>query len=637
MIGRTLGNRYKILEKIGCGGMATVYKARCILLDRIVAIKILLPQFLNDEEFVRRFRREAQSAASLSHPNIVNIYDVGKDGEKDYIVLEYIDGITLKEYIKEKGFISTNKAINFGRQICEALDHAHKNKIIHRDIKPHNILITKDERVKVTDFGIARAITTSTLTNSGSVVGSVHYFSPEQARGSLISESSDLYSLGAVLYEMVTRRVPFEGESPIAVAIKHLNERVIPPSKFNPNVSKGLESIIMKALTKDQNKRYQSAIEMDKDLKTLANNPDYILDLPENEEMCDTKIIPAINDEYLYAKEGNDNMFNKNKKGKDNKKHNKRKNIVGFALKMVLLTIMVAVMTWGGFMIKDFLTVPTTEVPNVVGKSEEEAVKEFKKAGLDYKIVERLYDESPQGLVIDQKPAGGEKVKINRPPIDIWVSRGQKQVAVPRLIGKEEREAYLLLSTNDLEYGEVTRKESDEYPAGIVIDQNPRSMIMVEAGTIVNFVVSEGSKVVKTKMGDYRGKPLSSVNEKLKELGFESIDLKYKESTKYKEGIIISQSPEPNAEITLDDTINFVVSKGPGQVEKRQATFQVVLPAKPEKLNVKVIINDSFGKRTGYEKTHKPEDSPLSITLEGADSMEVKVYINDTLWGEDIL
>jgi serine/threonine-protein kinase len=633
MIGRTIGNRYKILEKIGGGGMALVYKARCTLLDRIVAIKILQPQFANDDDFVKRFRREAQAAASLSHPNIVNIYDVGKEGDTDYIVLEYVDGKTLKEYIEEKGPLSTEETVRIGIQICDALEHAHKNKIIHRDIKPHNILITKDGRVKVTDFGIARAVSASTLTQTGSVLGSVHYFSPEQARGGIIGERSDLYSLGVVLYEMVTANVPFKGESPIAVALKHLNEQVIPPSQKNLNVPKGLESIIMKALSKDQNVRYQKASEMRQDLQKVLREPDSPIAQYKEIYDCDTKLLPAVegNEEKHGGMKGSNAMTSKDRK--INKKA--KRSITSFLIWMILLGFLVGAMTWGVYWVKDFFTVPLVEVPDVIGLSEEDAQRKFERAGLQYEVADRVFDQSPPGQVIDQSPKGGEKVKINRPPINIWVSKGPKQVPVPNLIGKDEREARILLTTYELKPGEIKQEYSDDYPEGIVMEQNPRAEILVKEGTEVNFVVSKGPEPKMIKTLDFRGNQLELVKEKLKELGLNLGEIKYKESLKYPEGIILEQDPAPNTEILQGQTINFVVSKGPGQEEKRQVTFNVVLPSKPERLDVKVIISDSLGRRVAYESVHKPEDSPISVTVEGVGQIKVDVLVNGVLWGED--
>ncbi|PKM80999.1 MAG: serine/threonine protein kinase, partial [Firmicutes bacterium HGW-Firmicutes-13] len=272
MIGRTLANRYQIEEKIGDGGMAVVYKGCDILLNRFVTVKILRAQFALDENFVSRFRREAQAAASLSHPNIVNIYDVGEEEDTYYIVMEYIDGKSLKELINEKGRLPVNQAVNIARQICEGLVHAHKNKIIHRDIKPHNILITRDGRVKVTDFGIARAVTAATLTyNNNVIMGSVHYFAPEQAKGGLAGEKADLYSLGIVIYEMLTGEVPFSGDSPISIALKHLQENIKSPVEINPDIPPNLEKIILKAAEKDISLRYQNAEEMLADLTDWTN------------------------------------------------------------------------------------------------------------------------------------------------------------------------------------------------------------------------------------------------------------------------------------------------------------------------------------------------------------------------------
>lgn len=277
MEGRKLGGRYEILYRVGGGGMAVVYKAKDILLNRYVAIKVLNESLSNDSEFIRRFSREAQAAASLSHPNVVNVYDVGREGHIHYIVMEYVEGPTLKEYIQENGPLPPEEAVHIASQICDALAHAHENQIIHRDIKPHNILLGYNGRVKVTDFGIARAATSSTITQTGSVMGSVHYFSPEQARGGVIGEKSDLYSLGIVMYEMVTGELPFDGDSAIGIALKHLQEHAVEPRELRPDLPDSVNRVIMKALEKDPEKRFSSAREMMQELQYILRG----MDLPK--------------------------------------------------------------------------------------------------------------------------------------------------------------------------------------------------------------------------------------------------------------------------------------------------------------------------------------------------------------------
>jgi serine/threonine protein kinase len=317
MEGQILGNRYELIEKIGGGGMAVVYKARCKLLDRFVAVKILRPEFTNDEEFVKRFRIEAQSAASLSHPNIVSIYDVGHEGNIHYIVMEYIDGITLKEYISHEGFLKWKQAVNIAIQICSAIEQAHRNHIVHRDIKPHNILLTKDGIAKVTDFGIARAVSSSTITMVGSTIGSVHYFSPEQARGGFIDEKSDLYSLGIALYEMVTGKVPFDGDTPVAIALKHIQNQAKQPVEINKSIPKGVNDIIMRAIKKEQSQRYRTASDMLRDLYRVLKEPDGDFLVEDNTDGYPTRKIHALDEENFIQGEGQIEMHERDrKKGK---------------------------------------------------------------------------------------------------------------------------------------------------------------------------------------------------------------------------------------------------------------------------------------------------------------------------------
>ncbi|MFA5882119.1 MAG: Stk1 family PASTA domain-containing Ser/Thr kinase, partial [Eubacteriales bacterium] len=397
MIGNLVGNRYEIISQLGGGGMALVYKARDTLLNRQVTVKILRSEHTGDEGFISHFRKEAQAVAKLSHPNIVNVYDVGKEGDTQFIVMEYVEGRNLKQFIKEQGRLPLNQAVDIARQICDGLQDAHTNGIVHRDIKPHNILVTDNGKVKVADFGIAQIMSSVTLTNSGTIVGSVHYFSPEQARGDATGAKSDIYAVGVVLYEMVTGKVPFEGETPIAVALKHIQEKPLPPSKLNAQVSPELERIILRAMEKEVTMRYKTAGDMARDLRKL------------NGESVDNTI--AIDsDEFATRVMGGPLIITKGKGQEDDDEpaYRKKRKKMRPLVKMVIVTIILGLLAGAGYGLNIFLNVPEVRVPDVRNHTLEEARKILQENKLDLETPELRNDPTvPQDNVISQDPAQG--------------------------------------------------------------------------------------------------------------------------------------------------------------------------------------------------------------------------------------
>ena len=377
LVGRVIGNRYEIIEKIGEGGMATVYKAKCNILKRYVAVKVLRDEFTTDEEFIKRFNTEAQSAASLTHPNIVSIYDVGHEENIYYIVMELVQGKTLKDIINEDGTLPWKWALNVSIQVASALEMAHRNSIVHRDIKPHNIIITEDGIAKVTDFGIAKAVSNSTITAFGTTIGSVHYFSPEHARGGYTDAKSDLYSLGVVMYEMLTGRVPFDADTPVSIALKHMQEKPIEPIKLNPTIPYAVNKIIMKAMEKDPNERYQSATEMLKDLSMALKNPEG--DFVEQKDFTNqyTQRIPTLGEqEYIR---NNDEDYEDEEQDEPKKKMSKKKKAIIITVIILGIILLPVIGFFGMKTIMDWGVPKDVDLPNLVGKTLEEANKEIEK------------------------------------------------------------------------------------------------------------------------------------------------------------------------------------------------------------------------------------------------------------------
>ncbi len=650
MIGITLGNRYEIIEQVGEGGMAIVYKAKCHLLNRFVAIKVLRDEFTNDEEFIRKFRRESQAAASLSHPNILNIYDVGVEDIENkkihYIVMEFIDGYTLKEVIKEKGKLDYDETINYSIQIAEALHHAHKNHIVHRDIKPHNIMITNDNRLKVTDFGIARAVTSSTVTTTSNVLGSVHYFSPEQARGGYTDEKSDIYSLGIVMYEMITGKVPYDGESPISVALKHIQDNIVPPSEVDSTVPYNLEKVILKCVQKTQSDRYNSIADLIRDLKNIRN-PLAEKKSHDNEIDSATRIIPALDfegDEVMNMKSED----KKSRKDKDLKKTKKSKGSGGVVFLGILLAFLLVTSIFFGYSkLKAILETEEITVPSLIGKEEEIAKAEIEALSLVFNVTDRVKSNDYEaGVVIYQSVEENSKVKSGY-PINVTISEGANLVSVPLLLNKTIEEAEVLLKQNDLNVGTVDPEFNDSIPEGKIIKQDPEALTEIGPGSRVNIVVSQGPEIKNVIMPDLINKSITEARNALVAMELVVGDVTSQPSDNVEKDLVIWQSYEKGTELETGTAVDLYISSGPSSSNEpdpnaepggnNDVDVQTPITLTPfadrEETEIKIFRIQEGVTETVYNKRHKASDGSFVETLTSKPGARFDIYFDGVFQG----
>ena len=565
MIQRILARRYELQELIGGGGMADVYKAQDKLLDRAVAVKILHQQYANDAEFVEKFRREATAAAKLAHPNIVNIYDVGEDGGSQYIVMEYVSGPTLKEVIQQKGCLEPIEAVRIAKEIASALESAHRNNLVHCDIKPHNILVMPDGHIKVTDFGIARAVSASTMTYSGSVMGSVHYFSPEQAKGTVITTKSDVYSLGVVLYEMLTGQLPFNGETSVSIALKHLQEEPVPIRQLNPSIPPVLEAIVQKAMSKDPADR-PSSTELYADLnqaKAMLTDRGASQEAVSNDPFA-TRMIPRITPEMMAEQRserpankpiGSREDYQPQYPPQEEKSIFKSKSFIAVLVGILLMGFFV-----GSFLsFGKFWSSAEINVPDVVGKSSVVAQQILEDKNLRVKIVEANDDSVPAGQVVSQYPEAGAKVKEQR-LVTITVSKGGQELTMPDLKSMSRSNAEEKLKKMGLKLGAVFEENSKE-PAGTVINQDPRSGSKITKGQTVDITVSLGEKKKEITVQNYTGLSVDSAKSNLEANGLSLGGISEEASTRPK-GTVIGQSPSAGSTTTEGGSVSLIISSG---------------------------------------------------------------------------
>lgn len=671
LVGKVLGNRYEILEKIGTGGMATVYKARCRVLNRFVAVKVLKDEFANDAEFIKRFQVEAQSAASLSHQNIVSVFDVGNDDGLHYIVMELVEGKTLKEIIKEKGILPWKDAVKIAAQIAAGLNQAHKNNIIHRDIKPHNIIITKDGIAKVTDFGIAKAVSNSTINAFGSTIGSVHYFSPEHARGGYTDEKSDIYSLGVVLYEMCTGTLPFDAETPVSVALKHMQEAPTEPKELNAEIPQALNDIILKAMNKDSSQRYASAQAMYNDLTKVLKDPDDIT--LKNVNIIGDKEFPTQKIPVVGGNITNDeNIRNSNKKNiyneQDDEKMSRKKGLTkSQALLRMFLIILIAIAVFflcfkGGVALSEWIfgTDTTTEVPNIVGDSLEEAQRVLEERGLKLEVEANVENEEyPEGYVVYQSYGEGFRLKAGE-TVGVRVSKGANKVKVPDIMTLSSLTAVKMkIENSGLVYVEAF-DFSDTIPSGDIIKQEPEADTEVDKDSNVTVYISMGPESgdtglvkVPSVVGETEARATEILNKAKLLVKTQYVNIATKE-----DGIVISQAPEADVYQAELSEIVLVINKlsnkddntpssgdedktddknnsgdNPGS-PKRIVTINVS-NATREKVNVKVVLESNvYGKRIEYEAEHSRNEGSIQVPVEDIAGAMVRVYFDDVVVSE---
>ena len=613
LIGKVIGNRYEIISEAGNGGMATVYKAKDNILNRLVAIKVLKDEFTTDQEFVKRFNTEAQSAARLTHPNIVSVYDVGYEEENNlyYIVMELIKGKTLKEIIVNDGALSWKWAVNIAMQIASALEAAHKENIIHRDIKPHNIIITEEGVAKVTDFGIAKAVSNSTITAFGTTIGSVHYFSPEQAKGGITDAKSDIYSLGVVMYEMLTSKVPFDADTPVSVALKHMQEEPIEPIEINEDIPSAVNSIVMKAMQKDPINRYQSATEMISDLGKALKDPDGDFVIIQNKDGAYTRVMRTVE-----APEPKKQEKNNNKK-------------LQFALILVAIFLFVFGITKitlsGGFTSK-------IEIHNVIGKTVEDATKELSKSKIEFKTVEAANKDIEIGKIISQEPPAGKAAKGTI--VQLIVSKGPETTELPDFKGKNIEDVRKTAQTMGLILNEI-QETSDKFAENTVISQDIIAGTMIKAGDKLTLKISKGYEKVRvpTVIGMDEGTAKATLaNASLKS------NIVYESDETKENGKVLSQGIEQNKEVKAGTTVEIKVNKiekkektvtlkfkVPGTITTSSTTNVTNTTTSSNKVAVQIIVNNRVV--ADYSK-EKGED--VEFALKGSGSQDVKIKINGT-------
>ncbi len=685
-IGKLLDNRYEIMEQVGSGGMAVVYKAKCHRLNRMVALKILKSDLAQDAEFRRRFHDESQAVAMLSHPNIVAVYDVSKSSDLEYIVMELIDGITLKQYMHRKGEpLNWREALHFITQIVKALGHAHSRGIIHRDIKPQNIMVLRDGSVKVADFGIARLTSAQQSTLTQEALGSVHYISPEQARGSRIDARSDLYSVGVVLYEMLTGRLPFEGDSPVSVAIQHISSIPLPPRELNPEVPEALEAITMKAMASNMDQRYVNADEMLVDLEEFRKNPninfDYDLaDLSTGSEIDEpTRAIPvaklppqAVRPARRPAELSPEDDEEEEEEYDTARRRRKQSNLG--PILMGVGAILIFFIGIGYFIYVTFLSglmepADLYTIPQLVGKSWTEIQMDrtitgtftVEQSGVVYS------DEVPLGQIIHQEPSAGEKRKAGDLTITVQVSAGQQSVSMVALDNKEYREAQLEIQGLGLKADTPDYVASDTVPKGYVVSHTPRAGETVEPGDIVHLIISTGPTSKVITVSDFTGVDLAQAKRMIAQNG-----LTFGEAVQVPDmslpGTVLKQDPVYLSEVPEGTVVNLTVSQGPDAEEippefspspeptaapsqsespsPMPSDTPVIAPSTPSPSptpNYKTISVDlgggegtvqvtiTVGGESGYNNVAGRNLGVVNIPVPGIGVQEVKVYLDGAL------
>ena len=669
-IGKMLDNRYELLERIGTGGMAVVYKARCHRLNRLVAIKILKPELASDEDFLRRFQVESQAVAMLSHTNIVSIYDVCHSDGLDYIVIELIDGMSLKQYMQKRGVpLNWREALHFITQIVRALGHAHSRGIVHRDIKPHNIMVLRDGSVKVTDFGIARlASAQATLTQEA--LGSVHYISPEQAKGSHVDGRSDLYSVGVMLYEMLTGRLPFEGETPVFVAIQHINSIPISPRDLNPEIPEGLEAITMKAMSPDPDQRYFSAEDMLDDLREFRRNPAVAgaaSTKPAEEVEEPTRVVPVSalrNAAEAKKEERNENPPAKKSVERPAEKQHpqyddddyrryakpRSRGVPPWLLSILLVLVFLggaAYFLWSAI-IEDIITPDVVyKVPDLRGYTVEQITDDPSLLnGFKFQTGHVIYDPNYRaGQICKQNPSADASVKDPNTVITVTISSGEDVMYLPEISTMEGREALQTLTSMGLKVVQE-RQPSDEVPQGMVISCSVPDGSIVERGDTVTIVISSGPKEVYRTVLPFTGMSFDQVQSQMESLGLVVNNVEYFHSDVYAEGIVMWQSIPMDTQVELGTEIDFHVSLGPAGGSDPEPSEDIVIPSEGVdaptsartvvvdlseyvgEVTVKIVV----GSTTLFDGlVDCTTNQSLSRTTTGAGAQQVNIYINGEL------